>query len=616
MIKVFPRVKEIKYNKDVYKIKSKNIAFFDKPNEIVKKELDVFLNLEIGKSKKADVRFLIDKKLETEAYKIEVTKEEVTIFHKDEAGAYYAVKTLKQLIKNNEIECLEIYDKPDMKIRGYMLDISRNKVPKLETVYKIIDIMSDLKMNHLELYVEGFSFEYLSFKEYLKEDSYITVEEYKAIEKYANEHYIDLTPNQNGFGHMAPWLEKKELADLAECPEGIHLWGTHRAPSTLNPLDPRLLELIKKMYQDMIPLSNSKYFNMNFDEPFELGKGKSKEECEKHGLGTVYLDYVLKVCKEIKKYKKTPMIWGDVLNNHPELFKKLPKDMVFIDWGYDAFYSFSKNLKKLKQAGVKFMAAPGTTSWCSLSLRQSDWIENIANACWAVKEHGGEGMILTDWGDVGHMQMLPFTYAPLVYAGLMSYRCEEGIYLSVKHYLNDFIFKDDDKLMADAIMDLGTYNRFENAYNGNGTATFYTLLWISNSLKEKDPLAYVSEKMKYNTLSYKKYQIAKEFLEFKKKELEQIDFKEQLLKNEILWTIDMIALLQKINICGNETLDAKIRILLTKETIEEAKKIKKKLSALWLQRNKKGYLDQTLTYIDKLVEFSQQRLKHIEGVKK
>ena len=32
-----------------------------------------------------------------------------------------------------------------------MYDISRNKVPKIETVFKIIDIMSDLKMNHFRI---------------------------------------------------------------------------------------------------------------------------------------------------------------------------------------------------------------------------------------------------------------------------------------------------------------------------------------------------------------------------------------------------------------------------------------------------------------------------------
>ena len=54
----------------------------------------------------------------------------------------------------------------------------------------LVDIMSDLKMNHLELYVEGFSFEYKSFPQYLQENSYVTVEEYKELEEYCNKNAI------------------------------------------------------------------------------------------------------------------------------------------------------------------------------------------------------------------------------------------------------------------------------------------------------------------------------------------------------------------------------------------------------------------------------------------
>ena len=156
------------------------------------------------------------------------------------------------------------------------------------------------------------------------------------------------------------------------------------------------------MYKDMLPYSNSKYFNMNFDEPFELGKGKSKEAVEKEGLGNVYIDFVLKAYEEVKKYNKTPMIWGDVLINHPELLHRLPEEMLFIDWGYDANYPFNRHLKQLSDLNIKFLAAPATTSWCSFLGRTNDWWENIQNACVYTHVHGGEGVIVTDWGDFGH----------------------------------------------------------------------------------------------------------------------------------------------------------------------------------------------------------------------
>ena len=39
--------------------------------------------------------------------------------------------------------------------------------------------------------------------------------------------------------------------------------------------------------------------------------------------------------------------------------------MIFVDWGTTPITVFAE-LEKLKELGIKFMAAPGTTSWCSL----------------------------------------------------------------------------------------------------------------------------------------------------------------------------------------------------------------------------------------------------------
>ena len=97
---------------------------------------------------------------------------------------------------------------------------------------------------------------------------------------------------------MEAWLEKEKVKDLAICPNGINLWGRWRRPSTLNPLNPGSLDLVKKMYADMIPYTKSKYFNMDFDEPFELSKGLPEGE----DVEEVYLDFVEKVYNEIKKY--------------------------------------------------------------------------------------------------------------------------------------------------------------------------------------------------------------------------------------------------------------------------------------------------------------------------
>ena len=38
--------------------------------------------------------------------------------------------------------------------RGYMLDISRDRVPTMETLEWLVDVLSQLRFNELQLYVE------------------------------------------------------------------------------------------------------------------------------------------------------------------------------------------------------------------------------------------------------------------------------------------------------------------------------------------------------------------------------------------------------------------------------------------------------------------------------
>lgn len=592
---------------------------FNKVNLFCERNKNVFIELKdlfainlVDSKRDANIKYIVNETLEEQEYEIEISPEEIDVFASEDVGFYYATKTLKQIMKNKEIRCVQIKDKPDLRVRGFMYDISRNKVPKVETVKYIIDIMSDLKMNHLELYVEGFSFEYKSFPQYLEKECYITVDEYQEIEAYANNHYIDLVPNQNGFGHMADWLAKDELKDLAEAPGGIDLWGSHRPPSTLNALDPRSIELIKKMYGDMLPISNSKYFNMNFDEPFELGLDKTKEVCEKYGVENVYLDYVKKAYDIIKSYNKTPLIWGDVLIKHDNVFDKIPKDMIFVDWGYEAEYPFDQNLKKLKDAGIKFMAAPASTSWCSLLGRTPDYLENISSAVWHTYELGGEGIILTDWGDIGHLQHLSVTLPPLVYAGLLSYRVSHGVFKELKEYLNKFIFKDKLSLAADVFMDAGTYYKYEPHYTGNGTTTFYSMVWALNSFKEEDPIEYFRTRMKYNLPNLQQYTLLEDFFNQKKKEVKMCDIDEQF-KLELTNSIEILQMILRIDIGYKEDVDLEFRLQKFNEASASIDGLIKDLKKIWLVRNKYSHLDKSVEELLKMKQFIKRSIDFYRG---
>ncbi len=444
---------------------------------------------------------LIKNHLENEAYRLTITEENIKIESGSEAGAFYAIKTLEQLIRNNgtNIPCVAIEDAPDIKVRGLMLDISRAKVPTIKTLKEIVDTISRLKYNHLELYVEGFSFEYKSFPNVLKKGNYITLDEYLELEKYCNERFIDFVPNQNGFGHMTDWLCLEEYQELREVEGLFTIWGSKRPSSVIDATNPKSIELVTKMYEDMLPYVKSQYFNMNFDEAFELGYGKTKEVCALKGKATVFKEYYEQLAKVVRKYHKKPIIWADVVINHPEVVKQFSPDTIFVDWGYNLDYPFYRHLKTLKECGVSFMAAPGTCTWGMITGRYPDMLGTIENACSNVIKYDGLGMLLTDWGDLGHLQYWTSSLPGVIYGALSSWNNNQNYEYLISEYLGKNIFSNHD--LAQIIIDLGNYNRLEGEYRSYGSKTFAPILFAENAINEENKLDFFLSKIKVNLLT-------------------------------------------------------------------------------------------------------------------
>lgn len=536
-----------------------------KINELFSFENDVGLRLNIKKCEE----------LEDEKFKIECTPEEITIFANYENAAYYALLTLKDLLKQTN-NCFYIEDWPDLKIRGAMIDISRSKVPKIETLKEMIKMLSTLRYNHIELYVEGFSFEYKSFPNVLNDKNYIKLDEYLELEKYANKYYIDFVPNQNGFGHMADWLEKDEYKDLAECPDGFYIWGAHRPASTLDPTNPKSTELVKKMYADMIPYTSSKYFNMNFDEPYELGQGKSKEKAEETSMEDVYIDYFNNLAKEVKNYGKTPMLWGDVLIKHPEKLDKLIDDVIFIDWGYDKGYQFEKHAKILNEKNVKYMLAPGTSSWSTITSRTLDMEHTILNSAKAAKKYNSLGVLITDWGDMGHLQYLPVSYLGFILGGINSWT-DATLYDAIE-YLKEYL---NDDYLVEAMLELGRYHLLEGEYRGYGSRLFSAIMWAEHSRRQENTIDFFKSRMFSNLIDEPNLNMIK--ISFAKAQELLAFAKDSLEKDEMINSLYFLNILVSVN----QKL-AKIKNNLSVDFDDEIDKLKKYLTKheqLWLMRN-------------------------------
>ncbi|MGQ9455107.1 MAG: glycoside hydrolase family 20 zincin-like fold domain-containing protein [Armatimonadota bacterium] len=416
-----------------------------------------------------------------EGYNLTVKKDCVQITAAAPAGVYYGTCTLLQLVRQHRknLPILTIEDFPDFPERGVMLDVSRDKVPTLETLMQLIDMLSEWKINQFQLYTEH-TFEYIGHEVVWKKASPVTGSDILKLDAYCRGRFVELVPNQNSFGHMERWLKHKQYRDLAEVPS---------APFSLCPQDPRSIKLIADLYDQLLPHFSSKYFNVGCDETHDLGKGRSKQVCEKLGVGKVYLDFLLKLHELVTEHGRQMLFWGDIINRHPELIPELPKDVIALEWGYGADHAFKPNCEKHAAAGIEFWVCPGTSTWNSFVGRAVNAIYNPVRAAKEGLETGATGLLNTDWGDNGHHQFLPVSYLGYMVGAACSWNssADNTNVDRLTELLSAFAFEDDAGVMGRVAYELAnSYTKVQKKVP-NSSLPFWLLIstrWKPEQLLE------------------------------------------------------------------------------------------------------------------------------------
>ena len=407
----------------------------------------------------SQIFFSYDGKQPPEGYEVRIGKRRVEISYSKSSGAFYALVALWQMYAGEERLAPGAFSEaPAFCGRGFMLDVSRGKTPLPETLEHLVNLLARMRYNQFQLYMEGFSFAYPSFPGLWKEESSLSPEEIRHLDVFCRERFIELVPNQNALGHMAPWLAREEYASLAECEEGFSYGGFTLPATTLDPEDERSLTLVMQMADDLLSNVSSKRIHMGLDEPFELGFGKSRGKA----LGPVFCRYVSRLHGELAARGRQMMMWSDALHRFGATELDLPEDILFLEWGYEKEHPFGERCGRLKEAGKRFYVCPGTSSWNTFTGMTDNMLLNIDHAISAAKSFGAEGVLLTDWGDGNHMQQLPFSYGPVVYCGIRAWNPDEEISREkLGHLLDAYIFMDRAGKMGEIVLAAGDYWKME-----------------------------------------------------------------------------------------------------------------------------------------------------------
>ena len=333
-----------------------------------------------------------------EGYSLRITETAVSVEAANESGAFYAIQTLRQLFAQGQIPCLEIEDAPDFSHRGFYHDVTRGRIPTLETLKQLVDDMAYYKLNSLQLYVEHV-FPFKETEELVKKTGCITPEELKELEAYCWENFITFIPSLSTFGHMFEILNQpryQHLAILDTYKADPNFWWDRMRHHTINPLREESLSLVESLIDQYLPLFKDRYFNICCDETFDLDRYL---ECD--DPGKVYADFVKKIIAIVRKNDRDVMMWADILLKHPEVIDDIPDDTVFLNWFYRAPVP-EENIAKLAKMGKKQIVCPGTTTWNRFCEDVAMEEENICRMAEYGHRYGALGVLNTNWGDWGN----------------------------------------------------------------------------------------------------------------------------------------------------------------------------------------------------------------------
>ena len=389
------------------------------------------------------------------------------IRHRDASGLRYARALLDQVRSQAgpRLPGLRIRDWPDFAVRGYMLDVSRDRVPTRESLERLVERLALLRINHLQLYVEH-TFAYVGHEAVWREASPFDADDIRWLDGRCAERGIELAANQNCFGHMERWLRHDAYRHLAEAPDGFEARGGWRPPATLAPSH-ESLALVRDLLAQLRPHFTSRRVNVGCDETFDLGRGRSASAVRERGVGRVYLEFLRSILDLVHEGGGEALFWGDILRHHPELVPELPtEETVALAWHYEApldaetlpaavrqrlagfglnadwLRGFGSHVAPFASSGLPFWVCPGTSTWNALLGRWPNASANLRDAAVVGLRAGASGYLITDWGDNGHLQPPSQSLLPLAYGAALAWCFDSNQDLAIASLLDRFVFED------------------------------------------------------------------------------------------------------------------------------------------------------------------------------
>jgi len=328
-----------------------------------------------------------------EGYQIDVSASGVSVTARAEAGLFYGIMTLEQLVRHarltgQPIPAGRIVDWPALRLRGYHEDYGRDQLPTVEDHKRTIRTLAKCKMNAFIWYTEPDHFVYSFDPELGKGCDRFTFDEVRELVAYAKRYHVEIIPLVELLGHCERMLADPRYARLAEVPGG----------SDLCPTSDEAFGLVSKIVAEVSAAFDSAYFHCGLDETYSIGQGKSAEAVKERGLASVIADYYSRLDALVRSHGKTAVMYADIALAHPDILAALPRDIVMMDWDYAPRERYP-GLAVLRDAGFRTMSLSSSWAWNNLYPPCPVAFANMRTFAKQSAEAGSLGHFVSTWGD-------------------------------------------------------------------------------------------------------------------------------------------------------------------------------------------------------------------------
>lgn len=338
-----------------------------------------------------------DSAMSAEGYVLVANAEGAQVVAESDAGLFYGLQTLKQLITGSgeavRLRPATLRDWPAMRWRGVHDDLSRGPVPTLEFQKKQLRTFAAYKINVYSPYFEH-TLAFRSHPLMAPPGGAMSREDVRELVEYARALHITIIPEQQTFGHLHHALKYELYQSISETPHG----------HVLAPGQPASLDFTRAIYAEIDSLFPSPFLHLGADETFELGKGQTKARADAVGVGRVYVDYIRDIERTLRGAglaDRRFLFWGDIALHDTALIKELPKGMIAVSWEYGAARNFGRYLKPFRDAGMETWVAPGVNNWNKVWPNDNVALPNIQGFAREGQAAGATGLLNTTWDDNG-----------------------------------------------------------------------------------------------------------------------------------------------------------------------------------------------------------------------